>query len=115
MRFVEDRSMKALSATILGGRIGGSELMIDAFDLAPFFHVFGYELAIVGKEGGELLASLGCDCAMPVLKCRSSIALSFKGDRPHIAREVVDNIHGIQSTNFGCSQQRAAQVNKHLS
>ena len=42
--------VEALSAAILGGRIGGSTLVIDAMSGAPVPHGIGYEFVVIGNE-----------------------------------------------------------------
>ncbi len=75
--FPKDCLMEVLCTSILCRHIGGHQLVIDAFGFAPSFHVFGDKFTIVSQERAKLLACLGSDHAMPVLKCGGSFAFSF--------------------------------------
>ena len=93
-----DRSVQSFHSAVLGRGIRGAELMIDAEGLAPKFHGFGYEFAIVGGEDAECLATLYCNGFVPGLKGRIGIAFGTEGDGPNVTRKIVNDIHTVQGT-----------------
>lgn len=71
--------MKAFSAAIVSGGVGGSTEMSDAIDKAVVRHSFRYKFTVVRDEGGEMTVGQVLDSLVPPLENRGSFIFILKG------------------------------------
>jgi len=82
--------MEALRSSIVCQHIGGSELVVDAFRIAPVADFCGNKFSIVSDEDLQFVTCLGCHRFVPNLNCFTGFGLRLQGDAPHVTRKVID-------------------------
>ncbi len=82
--------MEVLRSSIVRRCIGGSELVVDAFHIAPVADFCGNEFSVVGDEDLQFVACLGRHRFVPNLNRFAGFRLRSQGDAPHVTRKVID-------------------------
>ena len=105
--------MEALRSSILRGRIGGSSFVIYSFGETEDLHGIGHKFAIICHQRAEFVASLHGHSFMPGLEGGTCISLRAKGNRPNIAGEIINYVHGVHISGTRSHSHRTTQINVH--
>ncbi len=82
--------MEALHSSIVCRCIGGSELVVDAFRIAPVVDFCGNKFSIVSDEDLQFVACLGRYRFVPNLDHFAGFGLRLQGNAPYITRKVIN-------------------------
>jgi len=82
--------MEALCSSIVCQHIGGSELVVDAFRIAPVADFCGNEFSIVSDEDLQFVACLGHHRFVPNLDRFAGFGLRSQGNAPYVTGKVIN-------------------------
>lgn len=91
-------SVDAFDTPVLSGCVGSRENVIYAERSTPIQHRFGDKFPIIGYKRFEGKASLSRHMFVPQTKHRSGVPLASQGQAPDVTGEIIDYVHGIQTT-----------------